>query len=810
MADVLTGQATIEDHHVLDELAEYERDAFQADAVAAVLERFKAGADRCQGYAPTGSGKTHIATAIWDGLDPPGSILVMVSPTRSVSQAAGKFREYCRATVPAARTLKVTSDPGGTTDPERIAAFLADSTAPRMVFVTDTSLPKVTETLVKLGLAADLFIIDEAHRNTAVRLADVKAFWADEAVSNVPAARRFFITATPRTTYDVLPADGRGRRIISQDNTDQFGPVAFDLPFDEAVTRGIVLPVAAYSFATSDGELAVTFNRPGIEQIWQGERMTYRELAAHLAIYKAVTAGLTPPEGTDGEPYRPERIMVSFDRVSQAKAFAKRHAAVMNALGIPDAKAFSYVGTTQEWGRQVAYRCVEDLTYGGHRLSHAVIAQCGALTEGFDLPDLDMALLASNDRSTVTIQQTIGRITRRPVRSSKRWASVVTTDVNLVEPDSELPFYSVVRALTGMSDSLRHELYEGRMANGAGGTPPVRLGTLDGKPLPEDLTERLRLALVPARRDDWIPEFIDHIREFKAQFGHVEVGGRYVAPDGYPLGSRVIGVRRDYGDKPRRGGRTARHRDDRTRLRGELALLGFRWAVQTKQKPAEWIPEFIVQLKKYATEYGGANPPVRYVAPDGYRLGQRVNQVRTHHGDAQEDIKYAVQHREAIGTLRRELDAIGFKWRKRRVASEDFITQLKMYAAEHDGSLRPPHSYVTPDGYQLGQKLRNLRSAHRRAAEGGHISRATAKTIKELDKLGFAWGIAPQPRVMTEALVTECRRRRAAGEAITNIASDVGINRATVASAISGQTWRHVPDDESGLSSNNNEIGDMT
>jgi hypothetical protein len=32
-----------------------ERDAFQSDAVAAVLECFKTGADRCQGYAPTGS-----------------------------------------------------------------------------------------------------------------------------------------------------------------------------------------------------------------------------------------------------------------------------------------------------------------------------------------------------------------------------------------------------------------------------------------------------------------------------------------------------------------------------------------------------------------------------------------------------------------------------------------------------------------------------------------------------------------------------------------------------------------------------------
>ena len=266
--------------------------------------------------------------------------------------------------------------------------------------------------------------------------------------------------------------------------------------------------------------------------------MDYAEIAAHLAIYKAVTDGLPPPEGTDGEPYRPERIMVTFDRVSQAEAFAKRHAAIMDALGIPGVKAFTYVGKTSEEARQDVRRCVEDLAEDGRRLSHAVIAQCGALTESFDLPDLDMTLLAGNDKSTITIQQTIGRVTRLPVRSSKRWASVVTTDINPEDLD-ELPFYSVVRALTGMSTSFRHELYEGRDNNRPGGEAPVRLGTLDGKPLPEDFPERVRLALVPARRDDWIPEFIDHLREFKAQFGHVDVSATYVSPDGYPLGVRL-------------------------------------------------------------------------------------------------------------------------------------------------------------------------------------------------------------------------------------------------------------------------------
>ena len=387
-----------------------------------------------------------------------------------------------------------------------------------------------------------------------------------------------------------------------------------------------MLPIAAYTFATSDGELAVTFNRPGIEQIWQDKRMSYCEIAAHLAIYKAVTDGLPPPEGVEGELYRPKRIMASFSRVSQAEAFVKHHAAIMDALGVPSAEAFLYVGTTPDVDRQAVYRCVEGLTDDGRGLSHAVIAQCRALTEGFDLPDLDMALLVTDVSSTIAIQQLIGRVTRLPVRSSKRWASVVTTDITPEDLDDEAPFYSVVRALTGLSTSMRHDLYEGRKINRLGGTAPVRLGNLDGKPLPGDFTERVRLALVPGRRANWIPDFIDHLRQFKAQFGHVEVDARYVAPDGYPLGSRVSKVRFQYSDKPQVED-SDRRREVRALLANELTPLGFRWTAQGRGQDA-WIPEFIDHLKDYTAEHGHATPPDRHVMADGYALGQWAGYVR--------------------------------------------------------------------------------------------------------------------------------------------------------------------------------------
>jgi superfamily II DNA or RNA helicase len=785
VADVITDMAAKGKHALFGNT---ERDAFRADAVASVLKYFANGVDRCQGYAPTGSGKTHIAAAVWDGLQPEGSILVLVSPTRAVSQAAGKFGDYFRA----AQTLEVTSNQGGTTDVARIGAFLADTTSPRMVFVTDSSLPRVTEALGNLGLMADLFVVDEAHRNTAVCEADVRAFWAEEAVANMPAARRLYMTATPRSILDTEDGYGQALKVISQDNADLFGPVAFDLPFDEAVRRGIVLPVAAYNFDTSDGELAETLGRPGIQQIWQGERMDYREIAAHLAIYKAVTAGLPSADGTDGQPYRPERMMVTFNQVAQAQEFVRRHARVMRALGIPGAKAFLYVGATPERDRQSLRSCVSDLTYAGRRLSHAVIAQCGALTEGFDLPDLDMTLLTAYGSSTIAVQQLIGRVTRLPVRSSKRWASVVTTDVNPGDI-TERPFYSVVHAMSHLSASLRHDLSARRETDGKGGTAPVRLGTLDGKPLPDDFTERLRLAIIPIGRLSWIPDFVRHLRDFRDDFGHVNVAHSYVSPDGYPLGRQVSNVRNRYADESQGTEDAARWRHVRALLDEDLIPLGFKWSVA-----GDWIPEFIDQLKEYGTEYGHANPPDEYVTPDGYKLGQRATYVRQQYGDTGQATGRTPQHRKAIEALRNELDALGFRWTTQLKAlhdeyREEIIEQLKRYAADFGGSLSPPRSYVTPDGYPLGKKVANLRAACYTALKRGSVSPDRAETIRQLDEMGFTWSVTP--RVMTEALVTECQRRYKEGETIAGIARALDISRGTVRGVVSGRKSRHVPDE---------------
>jgi superfamily II DNA or RNA helicase/DNA-binding transcriptional regulator YiaG len=693
----------------MNEKAISERDKFQADAVTKVLNCYRNDIERCQGFAPTGAGKTHIAAAVWDGLDH-AEILVFVSPTRTVSQAEAKFKHLSRQ--PGARSLQVNCNPGATRVIDEIRSFLADSSTPRLVFVTDTSLPLVTAALNRLGLLADLFVIDEAHRNTSVRPVGVKAVWAEEAVKALPAARRLYMTATPRTwTSD---DDAEPVTVFSQDDEELFGPVAFELSFDEAVRRGIVLPVNVYALESGDGNVIRAFtDDPRLERIWEGERQEYREIAAHLAIYRAVTDGL--PGGDSEDRYRPSRIMVSFNHVSEARGFAERHAKIMRALGAGNAMAFAFVGATPQREREQIKRAVEDLSYGSRQLDHAVIAQCGALTESFDLPDLDLTVLVTPKNSTLAVQQLVGRVTRLPVRSSKRWASVVTTDLN---PDPDSVVFTVVRAMMAMSDALRHDLYlpDGPPEEPNKGVTPVHIGTLDGKPLPENFADTMSLSMVPVRKmGAWLPEFVQRIRDYKAESGDANPSHEYVTADGYPLGARASYLRH----KLQRSNHVAL-RVAFAAVEKELTELGF--ISQSMHVMGGWIPEFVRRIEQYRAEYGDASPPVKYVTSDGYPLGRRTDKARSYYRklDRQRGERGNMAYRKVFEETKSKLDALGFRW----------ITEPK--AVLDESTVRECRQR-----FAAGERIKDL------ASEKGIGAGALGSAVR-----GDSWKHVPMPEAM--------------------------------------------------------------
>jgi Helicase associated domain len=423
------------------------------------------------------------------------------------------------------------------------------------------------------------------------------------------------------------------------------------------VRRGILLPIVLYALQPEDEKIADQFMAdPRVQQEWEGQTLDYREIITHVAIWRARTDGL-PDQDHPGERYRPRRILVSFHRVAEVKGFVARHERIMRFLAerhpelapVDDGMAFGFVGSTPAGQREEIHEAVSTLRWADDKpLGYAVIAQCGALTESYDMPDLDMAILVTPKYSTVAIQQLIGRITRKPVAATgKKWASVLTTD--LVTDSAELAdtiIAGVVRALMAQSDTFRHQLQETEVEED-NRRPPVRIASdIDGQ-LPDDFFEKLRLAFVPVTPEPWFPKFLAHLDEYRAEHGNVLGPNAYVCSDQYALGRKINQIRQSIPGQP---GPTLRLTPEWVR---DLDARGF-----IRSVPALLFQEFISHFSEYVAQHGDVLVPQNYVCPDGYKLGLRVSAVRQSHSGSRR--LYSLTP-ERIA----ELDALGFVWRVR-------------------------------------------------------------------------------------------------------------------------------------------------
>ena len=136
-------------------------------------------------------------------------------------------------------------------------------------------------------------------------------------------------------------------------------------------------------------------------------------------------------------------------------------------------------------------------------------------------------------------------------------------------------------------------------------------------------------------KDRIFEEFINHLQVYKNEFGDLIVPRSYESTDGYKLGQKVSGIRKDF-----KAGRLAQERI------GQLNAMGFVWDVSDNI-----YAEFINYLQEYKREYGNLLVPQRYKSADGYKLGNKVNATRA-------DYKAGRLTQEQID----QLNEMGFVW----------------------------------------------------------------------------------------------------------------------------------------------------
>ncbi len=199
-------------------------------------------------------------------------------------------------------------------------------------------------------------------------------------------------------------------------------------------------------------------------------------------------------------------------------------------------------------------------------------------------------------------------------------------------------------------------------------------------------------------------EFYNYLQEYKKVNKNIDVRQAYVCPDGYKLGQKIMTIRE--------GG--IRLTEQQKSMLNEM---DFVWNAKIFD-----FNEFRKHLIEYRKTYSDARIPIRYVCPDGYILGVKMKNIR-------------LGRTKLTNEQKEVLNKIEFNWDSKREGGtfkfDVFYRHLEEYKEEYK-DVNVKQTYVCPDGYKLGQKVRTIRDC-------GII--LSDEQRAKLNKIGFNWNV---------------------------------------------------------------------
>ncbi|MFI8076262.1 Helicase associated domain protein [Streptomyces sp. NPDC086033] len=505
----------------------------QKEAVGAAARTLRTK-PRTSVIAACGTGKTVIAARTAHRVTPHGRVLVVVptldllAQTASVWRAAG--RKGTAIAVCSARQALEHDPVGGdtpmTTSPAELAALLTvASTGPATVYATYASLTAVVAAHRDYRLPPwDLIVVDEAHR-TAGRLG--KAWAAVHHNDQMPAARRLYLTATPRIWDADTDQDDDTEAVASMDDEALFGPVAYRLTLSDAIDLGLLADYQILVPVVDDTDLRdwlATGPGAGVD----GLRLAGRQVAVLRAVHD----------------HRLRRILTFHHRVADARAFAttlEETAATLPADLRPS-------GLWADWisgghAPQVRRRLL--LEFASHTDPHtpAVLSNARVLGEGIDVPAIDAVVFADPKNSPVDTVQAVGRALRQEPGAGKKATLIVPVYLtpgedpdDLLGADAYTPLWRTVQALRAHDDRL-----EARLADPRTDRPtmppddPEAWLRFDRPTQTEEVALALSLRVLAPKSAEW-RRGLAAARRYHRTHHHLDVAQTFEDSQGYPLG----------------------------------------------------------------------------------------------------------------------------------------------------------------------------------------------------------------------------------------------------------------------------------
>jgi superfamily II DNA or RNA helicase len=573
------------------------------------------------------------------------------------------------------------------TSPDEVRRFIErDIPAVKVVFSTYQSSWVVSQGV--RGLAPfDVAIFDEAHKTTGPQGGLFAHSLKDE---NIRICKRLFFTATPRH-YDIRHRDKESDfRIVSMDDEAIYGPRAYTLTFGSAARQGIICNYKVVISVVDGREVNEFVLKHGITLV-EGDLIGAKWVANQIAVERAV------------EKTGAKRAITFHSRVSSAKVFSSDGTRGIRQF-LPGFSVFHVNGEQKSSERKQIIRWFRDA-------SEALITNARCLTEGIDVPAVDMVAFIDPRHSKVDIAQATGRAMRKPQGLNKQVGYVVIplfldrrSGETLGEALERSEFDDVADVLNAMQEQDEDLVQIIRELQEAKGQEEV----FDPKRLLEKmdilgpsidlwaLQSNICTEIVKAVGESW-DEMFGRLLLFRDTHEHCRVPITYKDKKL----AKWVQHQRSFATK----GILSTGRKQR------LDDIGFEW----DPFETDWA-EGLRYLTIYKEREGHCRVPHNHME-NGLRLGRWVIKRR--------------QNQQTLSEARRQqLDELGFVWDPRETDWTEGLRYLTIYK-EREGHCRVPVLHKE-NGFRLGQWVQ--------------VQRSTADTLsaprrQQLDELGFVWDL---------------------------------------------------------------------
>jgi superfamily II DNA or RNA helicase len=594
-----------------------------------------------------------------------------------------------------------------TTQPERIKNFLERNSS-KIVFSTYQSIESIESALKLLPqFLFDLIICDEAHRTAGSKNKNQFTIVHDN--NRIKSKRRLYMTATPKVVSNTLKSRlGDDYELLcDMSNPEIFGNEAYRMSFGEAIQKEILVDYKIIGIGVTHKQVKDFID----QRKYVNSKYSIDEIAHNYALDNVMSK------------YNASHSISFHSKVQFAKEFVERHSSFFQ--------------------RQVYSQFVEGNQPTSYRASvlnqfknseKGVVSNARCLTEGVDVPTIDLIYFCDPKTSKIDIVQASGRALRKDRHGKKTEGYIVVPIFHYKDDDIEKeieskPFFqnlvSVIRSLCDQDERLQAEIDEIAFDKGKKKSKHIhityndneieRIIKLDG--LESKVREYLFDQIIEKTRSFWELMF-KQLNEYKLLYGHTNVSRNQEGME--QLGNWILEQRRQY--------HLGKIRSDR---KTRLEQLGFDWKGENRRDVTDldeiW-KEGYNKLVDYFNENGNSNVPARYSKDKSlgtWCVSQRVKRNEDKLDEWQIEL----------------LDKLSFNWKPKN-RFNDFVELLERYIKENgDAKVKQSetrygrlpkwvNSYRTIYSTGIKDSKGNVK------AQGGRLTKAQIET---LDKIGFLW-----------------------------------------------------------------------